>query len=210
MSSERGGSSRYEQIAIDLAERIVKGEYREGAKIFGRSTLAGTYQVSPETIRRAIALLHSRGVLTAEAGRGIVVDSVNNARQFLDEVQAKERIVSLRARIDELMAQRDRINAEIEELLRELVDFASKTISTVQHISDFVINERSPLVGQTLASSQIRFRTGATVIAVGKQGEDVYSPSADLVLQPSDVLVVVGPPEAKEKLRELVEGTSGG
>ena len=47
----------YKNIALDIANKIINGEFKVGEKISGRSTLAGVYNVSPETIRRAIALL---------------------------------------------------------------------------------------------------------------------------------------------------------
>ena len=47
----------YQKIALDLANKIHSGEIQEGSVIYGRSILAGKYNVSPETIRRAIKLL---------------------------------------------------------------------------------------------------------------------------------------------------------
>ena len=52
MHSER--MARYESVALAIAEQIVKGTYLPGSRLHGRSTLAGLYRVSPETIRRAI------------------------------------------------------------------------------------------------------------------------------------------------------------
>ena len=60
---EASSSPRYEKIALDIANAIYKGQYEEGEKIYGRSTLAGTYNVSPETIRRAIKILEDVGVV---------------------------------------------------------------------------------------------------------------------------------------------------
>lgn len=199
------GTPRYEQIARDLAERISRGEYREGEKIFGRSTLAGTYQVSPETIRRAIALLHSRGVLAAEAGRGVTITSVSNAQKFLEEFRAREHLTELQEKIASLFEQRRRLDEEIEGTLGEILAYTSKSISTVQNLTELVIQPGSSLVGQSLASAQIRLRTGTTIIAVAKDGEDIYSPGPDVTLGAGDVLVAVGTNEAKDKLKLLVE-----
>lgn len=41
---------RYIRIAVDVAHRITQGEFIKSQKIKGRSTLAGEYGVSPETI----------------------------------------------------------------------------------------------------------------------------------------------------------------
>ena len=69
------GESRYEQIAIDLARRIARGEFSVGQKLSGRSLLAGTYNVSPETIRRSIALLQNIGVVESITGSGVFIKS---------------------------------------------------------------------------------------------------------------------------------------
>ena len=47
----------YQKIALDLANKIYTGSIVEGSTLYGRSVLAGKYNVSPETIRRAIKLL---------------------------------------------------------------------------------------------------------------------------------------------------------
>ena len=54
----------YVKIAVDMAGRIYKGEFDEQEKLRGRSTLAGEYNVSPETIRRAMRLLEDMEVVT--------------------------------------------------------------------------------------------------------------------------------------------------
>ena len=38
----------YVSIALDIANKILNGEFREKQKISGRSTLASMYNVSPE------------------------------------------------------------------------------------------------------------------------------------------------------------------
>ncbi len=77
--------ARYITIAADLADRIVRGEYQEGQKVFGRSTLAGKYNVSPETIRRALTLLQEVGIVEVAPGVGVVVKSSEVARKYLDD-----------------------------------------------------------------------------------------------------------------------------
>ena len=45
---------KYQEIAADFAEKLVKGEYAPGDRVYARSTLASTYGVSAETARRAV------------------------------------------------------------------------------------------------------------------------------------------------------------
>ena len=84
--------SQYLQIALDLATRIARGELPEGSRIYGRSVMAPEYGVSPETIRRALRLLHMSSrpetVLTAllclaRMERGNIVNVTEGVRYGL-------------------------------------------------------------------------------------------------------------------------------
>jgi len=64
------------------------------------------------------------------------------------------------------------------------------------------------LVGQTLASADLRRHYGVTVIAVSRRDledgvptEVIVSPPADLVIGPSDLLMIAGPNEALLRLQ---------
>lgn len=48
----------YQQIAIQLAGKIARGDYQEGEKVSARSTIAMEYQVSTETARKAVQVLN--------------------------------------------------------------------------------------------------------------------------------------------------------
>lgn len=54
------------------------------------------------------------------------------------------------------------------------------------------LEEDSPLVGATLQSSEIRARTGASVIAVLRADGSILSPPPDLRIETGDTLVVMG------------------
>ena len=69
----------YEKIAIDIAHRIYEGSLRTGDTIHGRSTMASEYNVSPETIRRAIRILEDVGVVQTTKGSGTQIISKEKA-----------------------------------------------------------------------------------------------------------------------------------
>ncbi|WP_344149623.1 GntR family transcriptional regulator [Kribbella yunnanensis] len=67
------GVPAYRQVAADLRGKISDGTYPAGAKLPSERTLIGAYDVSRITIREAIAVLRSEGLVVAEHGRGVFV-----------------------------------------------------------------------------------------------------------------------------------------
>lgn len=47
-------NSKYQKIAISVAERIANDEYEVGEKLKSRTTIASTFNVSPETARKGL------------------------------------------------------------------------------------------------------------------------------------------------------------
>jgi TrkA domain protein len=54
------------------------------------------------------------------------------------------------------------------------------------------LSDDSPVVGKTLAESNVRANTGATVVAIQRDGQTISSPDANTDLQADDILIVVG------------------
>lgn len=202
------GLSRYEEIAADVASRIIQREWQEGQRLFGRSSLAGLYKVSPETIRRAVALLHSHGVVSAIAGSGVLVRSRAAAEQYLGEVRLDAELHGLAREVQGLLAERRQIDDRLSQAIDRLVHRTSGALSTMRHVEEIVIPDGSPLVGQTLSSADLRTRTGITVIGVARKGEEMFSPDPRMVLEPGDLLIVIGSDAAKTLLHALMQ--SGG
>lgn len=195
--------ARYEKIAVEIAEKIVRREYRPGEKLYGRSTLAGQYNVSPETIRRAVALLQSVNVVVVEPGRGITVGSREAAAEFLREFEARRHLEEMRSRINSLVEQRNKINREIDEILSELISYTVKMTGRFYQIEEAEVEEGSFLAGKTLASSGLRSTTGATVLAMVRDGKEIFSPDVTMEIKAGDILVYVGPPDSKSKVEEM-------
>lgn len=199
------GHSRYEQIALDIAQKIVRGEYKVGQKLSGRSLLAGTYNVSPETIRRSIALLQNIGVVEAVTGSGIIIKSSTLANEYLTEYNERQEIINLKNSINDLLNERRSLDLKLEKNMTKLLEFAFQKLSILQQIEEWIIPEDSWVVGRTIAETHIRMRTGATIIAVKRQGQEVLSPPADMALQAKDNLVMVGTPMSKEEVKKLLK-----
>ncbi len=69
----------------------------------------------------------------------------------------------------------------------------------------YTVEDGMPVVGETLEETDIRGRTGATIIAV-ERGEEVFpSPEADFTLRAGDIAVAVGTRENQAELEELLD-----
>ena len=77
------GLAQYERIAIDIASRISEGKIQEGQRLSGRTQLSSEYKVSPETVRKALALLSDMRVVSVKEKSGVTVISADNARRYI-------------------------------------------------------------------------------------------------------------------------------
>lgn len=96
------GGAVYKNIALDVANKIVLGDFKIDEKISGRSTLASMYNVSPETIRRAIALLEEMNVVSSTRGSGIDILSLSAAEKFIEKYKDTEYVSTVKENIFKL------------------------------------------------------------------------------------------------------------
>ncbi|AFL99702.1 MULTISPECIES: TrkA C-terminal domain-containing protein [Desulfitobacterium] len=197
-------NARYQEIAIDIAHSIVMGEYREGEKIHGRSTLAGRYNVSPETIRRSIAILQTMGVVMVSQGVGITVISKSMAEKFMRGFDQKAEIQVYFDELKKLMEQRREIDQKIDAHLTKIVNYTDRLASRWMDVAEIEIAKGSGAKGKTLSDLKLREKTGLTVVAVVREGIEQFSPGAEFVLDDGDILLVVGSEQGKEKLQEIL------
>ncbi len=195
--------ARYINIAVDIATRIARGEYREGQRIFGRSSLAGRYNVSPETIRRALAILEEREIVELHPGIGVTVRSKPNAEGYLAEYGQRQILADIQHRLHQHLDERGRLDNEIVRLTDELLDYTFKMATRLQRIQELQVEADSPMVGKSLGEVQFRSRTGGTVLAIQRHTREIVAPEADTIIQAGDVLTVIAPPEAIEQTQGL-------
>ncbi|WP_188454002.1 cation:proton antiporter regulatory subunit [Virgibacillus oceani] len=87
------------------------------------------------------------------------------------------------------------------------VDVEKMRMFKKQIIVDYItLKENSPLVNKTIEESDIRNKTGATIIGI-VHGDDVIAiPEADTTLKSGDVLMSVGKDEQIATLTDLCQG----
>jgi len=68
------------------------------------------------------------------------------------------------------------------------------------------VDEDSPIAGRTLAESDLRAKTGASVVAIERGDDVIPSPGADTTIRAGDTLVVVGTRADCEDFESRVSG----
>lgn len=199
-----GMTSFYYSIAVDIARRIGEEEFSIGTKVSGRTVLASQYQVSPETIRKAIALLRDAGAVEVSRGKEIEVISKEKAELFLAEWDASKPVQSFWEDFDALVAEKKRIDQKFYQMVEEIAN-RSPRISTLAPYRPFEIQikEATKIVGKTIGQLRLWQATGATVVAVRCKEEFIVSPGPDVVLEAGDWLVLVGPEDSIPKMQDM-------
>ncbi|RSD21760.1 GntR family transcriptional regulator [Amycolatopsis eburnea] len=82
MVDRTSGVPAFRQVAADLRRKIDAGEYAPGAKLPSERELIETYGVSRPTVREAVNLLRSEGVVDVEHGRGVFVRPPSNIHRL--------------------------------------------------------------------------------------------------------------------------------
>ena len=61
---------KYYRLMEDLKEKILSGEFKTGDKLPSENELACSYQISRQTVRKALSIMENAGYIYAEHGRG--------------------------------------------------------------------------------------------------------------------------------------------
>lgn len=195
----------YIKIAVDIAHRIVNNEFAEGIKISGRTTLVSIYNVSPETIRRSLALLKDMNVVSINDKSGVIINNKDFAKEFLNKFKTKNDFTLLNGKTFELIKKRREIDYELEKNLSSIIEFATQ-LRNVGSIIPFetVISEDSKVVDKTIGELNFWNNTKATIIAVKREGDTFLSPGPYFKLQPDDTLVYVGEDSVLETVKNYI------
>lgn len=183
----------YEKIAIDIANRIYKGDFKIGEKLHGRSTLASEYNVSPETIRKAVKLLEDVNILQSTRGSGIEIISKENALKFINNFSKIETIKELQAKINTYLEERTKLDNALIESVNKLFDYTSKLKNTNPLVPiEIEIPSSCKYIGKTISDIKFWQNTGATVVGIKRNGELIISPGPYATIMEKDILLIIG------------------
>ncbi len=198
----------YQKIAQDLAMKIVEGVYAEGDVITGRSTLAGLYQTSPETIRRAAMILEDVRVLKSSKGKGYVVLSKHEAEAFLNNRKTQGHVNRQRYMINSLLKDKAELDEKLTVAFHELIEYTTRIKEQDVLIPfEFDVTQASPHVGKTIAELRFWQNTGGTVVGVKRNGKKMISPGPYIVVEANDILLVVGDDEILKTVPKFLLST---
>ncbi|WP_066256519.1 TrkA C-terminal domain-containing protein [Neobacillus drentensis] len=196
----------YERIAIDLANRIYDGKFKVGEKIHGRSTLASEYKVSPETVRRAIKILEDVEIVESTKGSGIVIASRENAYKYIQRFSNLASIKDLEKQMNLLISERDKLDDQLFDTLRKIMDYSGK----LRHTNPLAPIEVEVLpgcnhIGKTISDLKFWQNTGGTVIGLKRNGELIISPGPYALILEGDILLIIGAEETYDRVIHFME-----
>lgn len=196
----------YQQIAIDLANRIAQGEFVIGTKIHGRSTLAGQYNVSPETIRRAVILLEDMKIVEVIQGSGIFIKSKEEAFKFIEKFKNKDSIASLKKDINNLQNERRKLEEQLNSYIDRLIDYSERFKNSNPFLPiEVEVPKNSKLIGKTTGEVKFWQNTGATIIGIRRNKAIVLSPGPYATFKEGDVYIIIGDENSYERVKNFMK-----
>ena len=180
---------RYQQIAIEIASRISSGQYKVGEKIYARSSIASQYGVSSETARRAICILCDLEIVTSEKGSGVIIKSYENAVNFIKQYSKRQTIDTIKENLLKSIARQQKEMDTLNECLSDLIA-ASEHFRSMNPFMPFEVKITSECSYLNKTVSEIQFwqHTGATVLAIGRNGNVIKSPGPYAILLENDII----------------------
>ena len=193
---------RYQQIALDLASKIVDREYEVGQKIYARSSLASKYNVSSETARRAIAILTDLNIVETTKGSGVVITSYENAIKFVRQYEEIETVYDLKKDILNSMARQKKEIEHLHESLSKLIDRTDRFSSINPFIPyEVTIMPDCPHLEKTISQMYFWHNTLATIVAIRRGGNLTVSPGPYAVLRANDTLYFLGDETCPDRVK---------
>ncbi|SHJ86058.1 TrkA C-terminal domain-containing protein [Paramaledivibacter caminithermalis] len=196
---------KYIKIALDIAYRIHNGDLKEGSKVSGRSTLASKYNVSPETIRRSIALLKDMNVVEVTEKSGILIVSKKQAYQFIQNFNTKDNVSKLVNKTRKLIIQKKELEEHIEENITSIIEYSSQLRNIgLMYPFELKIPKNSHIIGKTIGNTSFWQNTKATILGIKRNDKLIISPGPYLDFREDDIILFVGTNEVLQNVENFI------
>lgn len=185
--------SKYRQIAVGIAQRIVNGEYEVGERIKSRSTLSSMFSVSPETSRKALNILADLNILSIKHGSGAIILSKEKANDFLENFNATSSLDTQKDQILQKIDDQEKVLKELKGLVSVYLD-QTKRVQKKYPLEPYglKLTEESEFLGKTLAEAQVWHHTGAVIVGIERDEHLLISPSPYQTFEKNDLIYFVG------------------
>lgn len=202
MKTDEKNISRYEQIAYRLAKDIVSGSIKELEKLSGRTLLSSKYNVSSETIRKSVELLHAYHVVKVNDRSGIIVISSENARAYIKDYKKKNSSKKQFEETLELLEESTSMNQKLHKKIKKIMQLSKSELFPFEY---FIIklDEHSNYLGQTIASINLYDQAQTMIVAYEKEKVFYQAPSPDTRLDASMKLYILGNDEVKRTVKNI-------
>ena len=192
----------YQQIAADIAAKIVDNRYRIGEKIYARSYLASQYNVSSETARRAICVLSDLEIVDVTKGSGVIIKSYDNAVKFVHQYNDIQSLNDLKK---DILNSIERQKKETKFLLKSVSSIIDRT-ERFQSINPFIpfeieISDHTPFLNQSISGLNFWHHTAATNISIKRDNILMMSPGPYAILCKNDTLYFCGEDNCLERVK---------
>ncbi len=186
--------AQYESIALNMALRISEGNYTEGQRLPGRTVLASEYHVSPETVRKAIALLADMRVVTVKEKSGVTVLSSDNAKRYIEQSEDRCSKKELLERLQSSYTAISEASKELCELCKRVIDIEGAPIPKDERLPNYEVKvtKGSNKIGRSIGDLHFWQATGATIVAIRRNKNIIISPGPYAELYAGDVVIFVG------------------
>ncbi len=207
-SKSRTAIPRYQHIAVEVAARIANGEFREGDKIYARSSLASQYRVSPETARRAICILCDVGIVSSEKGSGIIIKSQKKAAEFIHQNSKRQTIDTIKENLFKSVIRQKQEMEYLNDCLKELIE-ASVHFRSMNPFMPFevLITKECVFLNKTVTEIQFWQHTGATVLAISRKDTVMKSPGPYVALLENDIIYFLTQDDSSDRVKEFLYPT---
>ncbi|MPQ44289.1 TrkA C-terminal domain-containing protein, partial [Clostridium tarantellae] len=168
-------------------------------------TLVSIYKVSPETIRRSIALLKDMNVVEVNEKSGIIINSKNFAKDFLTKFKTQNDFTSINNETFKLIKEKRSIDEKLEKNLLSIIEFATqlRNVGTIIPFEN-VVEEGSVAVDKSIGELNFWHNTKATIIGVKRNGETFLSPGPYFKIQENDIILYVGDDSVIENVKNYI------
>ncbi|MCK1197905.1 GntR family transcriptional regulator [Streptococcus uberis] len=197
-------TSKYQKIAVSVAQRIASGEYEVGEKLKSRTTIASTFNVSPETARKGLNILADLNILTLKHGSGAIVLSKEKAIEFINQYESTHSIAVIKEKIRQNIRHQQEGMEELSSLVNDFL-MQSQNISKQFPLAPYeiIVNKDTDHFGKSIGVLNLWHQTGATVVAIEHEGQFLISPGPYAVIEKGDHIYFVGDKSVYSRMKNF-------